>query len=296
MLTIQDLEVKYGAQTALQIREPISFERGDRIGIIGSNGAGKTTLVKALLGLTVYKGRIVTELTPEQMVAHMQMNAYVSTMPVKYIMEMVLHTRIRQDQQLQEMIRFFDFESCLSKKYTALSGGQKQKFTVILVMMQRAELTFYDEVTSGLDFETRQKLMEKLVEWYREKEDTLVVVSHYYEELEQLADKLLILDQGRLIAYGTKDELFRRYCGSAIIILENNPKNRELSAGFVPLESPGHLIALSCPDRETEGRILSILLENNVNYKRSNSDIEIMSINAIRQYYNRRDDQQAGMQ
>lgn len=291
MLTIQDLEVKYGAQTALQIREPISFERGDRIGIIGSNGAGKTTLVKALLGLTVYKGRIVTELTPEQMAAHMQMNAYVSTMPVKYIMEMVLHTRIRQDQQLQEMIRFFDFESCLSKKYTALSGGQKQKFTVILVMMQRAELTFYDEVTSGLDFETRQKLMEKLVEWYREKEDTLVVVSHYYEELEQLADKLLILDQGRLIAYGTKDELFRRYCGSAIIILENNPKNRELSAGFVPLESPGHLIALSCPDRETEGRILSILLENNVNYKRSNSDIEIMSINAIRQYYNRRDDQ-----
>ncbi len=296
MLTIQDLEVKYGSQTALQIREPISFERGDRIGIIGSNGAGKTTLVKALLGLTAYKGRIVTELTPEQMAAHMQMNAYVSTMPVKYIMEMVLHTRIRQDQQLQEMIRFFDFESCLSKKYTALSGGQKQKFTVILVMMQRAELTFYDEVTSGLDFETRQKLMEKLVEWYREKEDTLVVVSHYYEELEQLADKLLILDQGRLIAYGTKDELFRRYCGSAIIILENNPKNRELSAGFVPLESPGHLLALSCPDRETERRILSILLENNVNYKRSNSDIEIMSINAIRQYYSRRDDQQAGMQ
>ena len=291
MLTIQDLEVKYGAQTALQIREPISFERGDRIGIIGSNGAGKTTWVKALLGLTAYKGRIVTELTPEQMAAHMQMNAYVSTMPVKYIMEMVLHTRIRQDQQLQEMIRFFDFESCLSKKYTALSGGQKQKFTVILVMMQRAELTFYDEVTSGLDFETRQKLMEKLVEWYREKEDTLVVVSHYYEELEQLADKLLILDQGRMIAYGTKDELFRKYCGSAIIILENNPKNRELSAGFVPLESPGNLLALSCPDRETEGRILSILLENNVNYKRSNSDIEIMSINAIRQYYSRRDDQ-----
>ena len=89
MLTIKDLEVKYGSQTALQIREPISFERGDRIGIIGSNGAGKTTLVKALLGLTAYKGRIVTELTPEQMAAHMQMNAYVSTMPVKYIMEKI---------------------------------------------------------------------------------------------------------------------------------------------------------------------------------------------------------------
>lgn len=168
MLTIRELEVKYGEQTALQIREPISFAKGERVGIIGSNGAGKTTLVKALLGLTSYKGSIVTALTPDQMAAHMQFNAYVSTMPVKYILEMVLRTKIAKDKELQELIRFFDFGSCLSQKYTALSGGQKQKFTIIMVMLQRAELTFYDEVTSGLDFETRQKLMEKLVEWYRD--------------------------------------------------------------------------------------------------------------------------------
>lgn len=291
MLTIRELEVKYGEQTALQIREPISFAKGERVGIIGSNGAGKTTLVKALLGLTSYKGSIVTALTPDQMAAHMQFNAYVSTMPVKYILEMVLRTKIAEDKELQELIRFFDFESCLSKKYTALSGGQKQKFTIIMVMLQRAELTFYDEVTSGLDFETRQKLMEKLVEWYREKADTLVVVSHYYEELEQLADKLLILDRGQVIAYGTKEDLFHRFCGSAIIILENNPKNRELTSGFPALESPGHLIALSCADRMSEEKIVSILLENNVNYKRSNSDIEIMSINAIRRFYGSHDDQ-----
>lgn len=285
MLTIQDLEVKYGAQTALQIREPISFERGDRIGIIGSNGAGKTTLVKALLGLAAYKGRIVTELTPEQMAAHMQMNAYVSTMPVKYIMEMVLHTRIRQDQQLQEMIRFFDFESCLSKKYTALSGGQKQKFTVILVMMQRAELTFYDEVTSGLDFETRQKLMEKLVEWYRDRKDTLVVISHYYEELEQLADKLLILDQGKVVAFGKKEELFRTYCGKAILVLENNERNKALTKGCSLLVAPEHLIALTCRDEAEEEKMLSLLNRNNINFKRSNCDIEIMTINARKSFY-----------
>lgn len=212
-------------------------------------------------------------------------NAYVDTMPVKYIMETVLGTRIRQDKEVQELIRFFDFEACLSKKYSALSGGQKQKFTVIMVMLQRAELTFYDEVTSGLDFETRQKLMEKLVEWYQEKDDTLIVVSHYYEELEQLVDKILILDQGLVIAYGTKEELFQKYCGSAIIVLENNQKNRELTAGFPALASPNHLIALSCSDRVSEEKILSLLLENNVSYKRSNSDIEIMSINAIEAFY-----------
>lgn len=285
MMTIRQLQVNYGDQTALQITDPISFRRGERIGIIGSNGAGKSTLVKAVLGLVSFQGNIITELAPDQMAAHMQFNAYVNTMPVRYIMETILGTKIRQDKELQNLIEFFDFEPCLSKRFSALSGGQKQKFTIIMVMLQRAELTFYDEVTSGLDFETRQRLMEKMVEWYQDRDDTLVIVSHYYEELEQLADKILILDQGQVVDYGPKEQLFRNYCGDAIIILENNERIQALTEGFPVLESPGHLIALSCRDKEMEREILSILLENNINFKRSNSDIEIMSINAIRRFY-----------
>ena len=142
MLTIRSLKVDYGNQTALQITQPISFRRGERIGIIGSNGAGKTTLVKAVLGLTPYKGSILTELAPHQMAAHMQSNAYVDTMSVRHILETVLDTKIQQNKELQRLIGFFDFEPCLSKKFSALSGGQKQKFTIIMVMLQRAELTF----------------------------------------------------------------------------------------------------------------------------------------------------------
>ena len=154
-----------------------------------------------------------------------------------------------------------------------------------MIMMQKAELTFYDEVTSGLDFETRQKLMEKMAEWYRDKKDSLIIVSHYYEELEQLADKILLLDQGKVIAFGRQEELFRTYCGNAIFIMDNNPVNSSLVKGFHALKSPGHLIALSCRDKEEERKLLSILMDNNVNFKRSNSDIEIMSINAREQFY-----------
>lgn len=290
LLRINQLLVKYGDQTALRIESPVCFERGERIGVIGSNGAGKTTLVKALLGLVPYQGKVITELTPEQMAVHMQSNRYVRTMSVRHIMETILNTRLRKDKELQRLIDFFEFGSCLDKRFAALSGGQKQKFTIILVMMQKAELTFYDEVTSGLDFETRQRLMEKMAEWYRDKENTLVVVSHYYEELEQLADKLLILDQGRVIACGKKEELFRAYCGKAIFILENTLSNRDLVRDFTALKSPDHLIALSCADREEEERITSILIRNNVNFKRSNSDIEIMSINAKEAFYEGRED------
>lgn len=280
LLTIKQLQVKYGDQIALQIDESINFEKGERIGVIGSNGAGKTTLVKALLGLVSYQGKVITQLKPEQMAVHMQSNSYVITMPVKRIMETILNTSIRENKELQELIDFFEFGPCLPKRYNALSGGQKQKFTIIMVMMQKAELTFYDEVTSGLDFETRQKLMEKLVEWYQDKEESLVIVSHYYEELEQLADRILLLDQGRVVACGGVKELFRKYCGDAVYILENSLKNRELTKEFRTLRSPDHLIALSCRNQEEERRILSLFVEHDVNFKRSNSDIEIMSINA----------------
>ena len=280
LLTIKQLQVKYGDYAALQIDQPVSFDRGERIGVIGSNGAGKTTLVKALLGLVDYQGKIISQLKPEQMAVHMQSNAYVVTMPVRRVMEMILNTSIKENRQLQELIDFFEFGPCLPKRYNALSGGQKQKFTIIMVMMQKAELTFYDEVTSGLDFETRQKLMEKLAEWYRNKEDSLVIVSHYYEELEQLVDKILLLDQGRVIAFGKTRELFRKYCGDAVYILDNSAGNRELTCGFKNLKSPEHLIALSCCDREEERKMLSLFVEHNINFKRSNSDIEIMSINA----------------
>jgi ABC-2 type transport system ATP-binding protein len=280
MVIINNVQVKYGSQLALSINEPLTFEDGDRIGIIGSNGAGKTTLVKTILGLTNYQGSIVTDLKPEEIAVHMQHNHYVNTMAVKHIMETILNTSIKKNKKLQELIKFFDFEESLNKKYSALSGGQKQRLTIILVLIQDSPLVFFDEVTSGLDFETRQRLMSKMGEWYRDKNTTLCVVSHYYEELEQLVNKILILEEGQVVDFGNKDELFRDYCGKTVITIENNKRNEELTKRLIKLKAPNHLIALSCPNNELENEITELLIREDINYKRSNNDIEIMSINA----------------
>lgn len=280
LLSIENLVVRYGADTALSVHSPIEIQEGDRVGIIGSNGAGKTTLLKSVLGLVPYQGVIRTELKPEEMAVHMQFNEYTDVMPVKYVMEAILGTKIARDKKLRDLIDFFEFGDCLRKKYNKLSGGQKQRFTIIMVMMQEAELTFYDEVTSGLDFETRQKLVEKLVEWYRGKKESIVMVSHYYEELDQLADKLLILDKGQVVDYGRKDELFRKYCGRAVIVVNHSRENEKLLSGFCRLCAPAHLIAVSCESQETEKAVAGLLQEHDVNYKRSNNDIEILYTNA----------------
>lgn len=284
LLTIEDLRVSYGSHTVLTVDSPLEIQEGDRIGVIGSNGAGKSTLIKSILGIVPYRGTIRTDLKPEQMAVHMQFNEYTDNMPVKYVMEAILNTEISGDKKLQELIGFFEFEECLKKKYSKLSGGQKQRFTIIMVMMQEAPLTFYDEVTSGLDFETRQKLVEKLTEWYKGKDTGFLMVSHYYEELDQLADKLLILDEGRVIDYGKREELFHKYCGRAVVTVENTPENQALLKEYEFMASPRHLIAVSCGSRETESGLTKLLLENNINYKRSNNDIEMLYINAREKY------------
>lgn len=290
LVTIKNLKVQYGQQTALLIRQPIEIAEGDRIGIIGSNGAGKSTFVKAMLGLVNYKGTIHTRLRPDQMAVHLQFNEYVNTMPIRYIMEPILNTNIRKDQKLRELIDFFDFASCLKKRYSALSGGQKQRLTIILVMMQDAPLTFFDEVTSGLDFETRQKLMERLGKWYEDKKSALCIVSHYYEELELLADKLLLLDQGNVIDFGRKEDLFAKYCGNAIFTVDASAENETLLKGYPRIYAPEHLIALSVNTPEKEEQLAALLIRNNVNFKRSNHDIEIMSMNAKAVYYQEKEE------
>ena len=290
LLKIENLTVQFGKCTALDIRTPICIEKGDRIGIIGSNGAGKSTMIKSILGLVPYQGMIRSSLKPEEIATHMQFNEYTDSMPVKYIMEAILQTKISKNKKLQDLIDYFEFEECLKKRYSKLSGGQKQRFTIIMILMQDAPLTFYDEVTSGLDFETRQKLVEKLVEWYRGKDSSLCMVSHYYEELEQLADKLLILDKGRVVDYGYREELFQKYCKRAVIVLDACEKNEKLTNDYKKLASPEHLIVLSCTTEEEEQEIIRRMVRHNVNFKRSNQDIESIYINAKQAYEMRQEE------
>ena len=123
------------------------------------------------------------------------------------------------------------------------------------------------------------------MDWYTDRDNSLVVVSHYYEELENLVDKILILDKGKVVAFGKKEELFQRFCGNAVTILANTKENEQLVRSFEKIESPKHLIAISCKTKETELKLMELLISRNINFKRSTDDIEIMSINAKCEYF-----------
>ncbi len=280
VITIKNLKVDYGKFRALDIEGRIEIAEGDRIGIIGSNGAGKTTLINAVLGLVPYSGSIESSVRSSDIAVHLQNNEYISTMSCRSVMEFILGTKIRENKKLKELIDYFEMGKHLNKRYKDLSGGQKQRFTLIMVIYEDKPLTFFDEVTSGLDFESREKLMAKINEWYKDKPSAVCLVTHYYEELDLLAEKILYLDKGKLIDFDYKERLFEKYCGNSLIILDNNAENTRLTSSMEKIKSPGHLIALSCRDKKDEKEISSLLIDHNIDFKRSTGDIEIMTINA----------------
>ncbi|MCL2861294.1 MAG: ABC transporter ATP-binding protein [Firmicutes bacterium] len=284
IITINNLRVNYGNFTALEITEPIEFKEGDRIGIIGSNGAGKTTFAKALTGLVNYQGDIKTDLTKDDIGIHLQQNGYIKRMPVKMIIETVCDCYIKDNKRLQEIIKFFDFESCLKKKFAQLSGGQQQKMTIILVLMHETKLTLFDEVTSGLDFEARAKLTQRIYDWYENTDNTVCFVSHYYDELEKLVNKLMIVESGRIAAFGEVEALFKKYCGEVVYIIANSEANIEAAKNFARIEAPAHLLAYACNTESEENKLSGILVKNDINFKRSNKDIEILFVNAVKSF------------
>lgn len=280
MIRLDNVKVTFKEKIAVDLGRTVEIKDGERVGIIGSNGAGKTTLLKSILGVVPYKGKISLEIPVSKIAVHMQQNEYIETVPVRIVMEMIMGCKIKDNPLLNEMIDFFDFRGNLGKRWKHLSGGQKQRMTLILIMCQESPITMLDEVTSGLDFETRQRLMEKLVEWYKERETTLLITSHYYEELENLATKILYLENGKVIDYGSKEELFGKYCGRAVITFEQSKETEAISKDHRRLVAPPGHLAVTCKDTAEEEIIARKLIAANVNYRRSSNDIEIMTMNA----------------
>lgn len=280
MINIENLRVNYGDFTALNINTPLQIQKGDKLAIIGSNGAGKTTFVNAMLGVLPFEGQVQKAVPNEKIGVHLQFNNYNTFLTMRDIMETILDGKLENFPRVMELIAFFHFEDCLKKRFEQLSGGQKQRLTLILVLAQETELVFFDEVTTGLDFETRQELISLLQRWYEGKNATICYITHYYEEIENLADTVLLLEKGEVIAYGKKEDLFEKYCGKGIIVIKNNPENQAVTEGFRKIVSPAQDIALPFQSIEEEQAIITALATKNIDYKRSSQDVEIMSFNA----------------
>lgn len=191
-----------------EILRNISFEinDGECVALIGPNGAGKTTLIDCLLGdKFVSSGQIAiqgfapTDPRLKQLISILpQENAVVKDLKVKELLSFFksLYPDSLSDKEIDDLLRFSDKQK--NQLAVKLSGGQKRLFSFVLALIGRPKILFLDEPTAAMDTSTRQHFWE-IVNQLKKNGATIVYSSHYIEEVEHTADRILVLHKGELI-------------------------------------------------------------------------------------------------
>lgn len=191
-----------------EILRNISFEinDGECVALIGPNGAGKTTLIDCLLGdkfvssgQVVIQGFAPTDPRLKQLISVLpQENAVVQSLKVKELLSFfkLLYPDSLSDKEIDDLLRFSDKQK--NQLASKLSGGQKRLFSFVLTLIGRPKILFLDEPTAAMDTSTRQHFWE-IVNRLKKNGVTIVYSSHYIEEVEHTADRILVLHKGELI-------------------------------------------------------------------------------------------------
>ncbi len=198
----------------------VSFtvEKGEIFAILGPNGAGKTTTVESIAGLRrPDEGRIsVLGLDPKDDAAEIKERLGVqlqeSSLPdrIKVWEALDLYSSFyRNPANWPDLIDQLDLTEKRDTKYANLSGGQKQRLSIALALVGNPEIAILDELTTGLDPQARRDTWA-LVEQQRDRGVTIVLVTHFMEEAERLADRVALIDSGKLVALDTPAGLVAR--------------------------------------------------------------------------------------
>lgn len=199
------------------ILEDLSFSirKGEVFGFIGHNGAGKSTTIDCLLGFKkVQKGKIfILNKDPrqnrqtlfEKIGVQFQSSNYANNIKVKEICEEMC-ALYKNPANYNELLLKFNLHQFKDKSVDKLSGGEKQKLSVVLSLIPNPEIIFLDELTTGLDVVARRKVW-KVLKGLKKKGITIFLTSHYMDEVEELCDRICILKEGKIVKIGDVKEI-----------------------------------------------------------------------------------------
>lgn len=220
-LDIQNATKKYGDFTAVD-NISFSIQQGEFFGFLGPNGAGKSTTIHATTGIaTLTSGQIRVfgidvasdyrnarqkiGLSPQEF--NVDIFAPVTKI-LWYVAGYYGLTKEQRDVRIAEMLRIFELEEHKDKQFRMLSGGLKRRVMLARAMVHDPELLILDEPTAGVDVELRQQLWKYLQDLNAQGK-TILLTSHYLEEVEHLCNRIAIINRGKIVAIGDKDEFLK---------------------------------------------------------------------------------------
>lgn len=196
--------------------ENIDFSvcRGEVFGLLGANGAGKSTTIECILGTKNHDSGTVSILgmNPqedrkklfERVGVQLQETNYQDKIRVAELCE-VTQSLYKTFLNYRDLLKQFGLSQKLKNQVSELSGGQKQRLFIVLALIPNPEVVFLDELTTGLDAKARRDVWKCLSD-LKAKGLTILLTSHFMDEVEALCDKIMILKRGKSIFYGTVQE------------------------------------------------------------------------------------------
>ena len=213
IIKAKGLSKSYKGLTAVKNLD-LFVERGTVFGLLGANGAGKSTSIECILGTEkADKGEIsVLGMNPhkqrkqlfQKVGVQFQETEFQDKISVAELCE-VTYSLYKYPADYKILLKQFGISDKIKKPVKELSGGQKQKLFIILALIPKPEVVFLDELTTGLDVKSRRDVW-KILSNLRARGLTVLLTSHFMDEVEWLCDKICILRNGESVFYGTVNE------------------------------------------------------------------------------------------
>lgn len=222
-IELTGLRKSFGAQRAVDALD-LTVPTGQILALLGPNGAGKSTTTEMILGLqnpdagqVRVCGTSPADATQRGLVGAMLQNgALLEYTPVRTVLTLVAGISAHP-LPLDEVIERADIASLLRKNTSKLSGGEAQRVRFALALLPDPDVILLDEPTVGMDVETRRRFWERMRHVATDGR-TIVFATHYLEEADQQAGRVVVLDQGRIAADGTGSEIKAHIGGKAITL------------------------------------------------------------------------------
>ena len=221
-LAIESLSVSYGAAPVLR-DVSLDVHRGELVALLGSSGCGKTTLLRSIAGFVTpdagaikVEGRDILGLPPEKRDTAMMFQSYALWPHMSVAENIGYGLRMRgwkKDaiaKRVEEMLALLQLQGFAPRPVTQLSGGQRQRVALGRALAVDPRLLLLDEPMSNLDYKVRIELRHELRALQQRIGITAVYVTHDREEALTLADRIAVLDAGRVVQYGPPEEIFHR--------------------------------------------------------------------------------------
>ncbi|MFW7380290.1 MAG: ABC transporter ATP-binding protein [Oligoflexus sp.] len=224
LLSARGLKKSYGKVTAVAGID-LEVQQGECLALLGPNGAGKTTTVEMLEGLQEPDEGSVTILNmalkthKKQIMEHvgvmLQDTQLYKKLTVKETVSLFA-SFFKTSLPVDDVIRMVELQEKADARLEHLSGGQKQRAYLACALINAPQLLFLDEPTTGLDPQARRMIWD-LLATHKGQDRGILLTTHYMDEAEQLADRVAVIDHGKIIAEGSPDELIRKYCGEHVL-------------------------------------------------------------------------------